>query len=83
MKKQHRTILEVLAKDGGWMTRQEIIAITGQPKGYSAAMGAPTRRIKRGTLEWLGYVERPDGPVSIPLLYRITTHGKTALASGG
>ena len=71
-------ILEVLARRSGWTTRQDIIKATLNPKGYSKAMGAPTRgKVKRNTLEGLGLVERND--IQPPFQYKITDAGRAAL----
>jgi hypothetical protein len=47
-------------------------------KGFSAALGAPTRHISPGTLEGFGYVERRD--LSPPFEYRLTDLGARALS---
>jgi len=48
-------------------------------KGFSLALGAPTREIRPGSLEQLEYVERKDA--SIPFEYRITDRGGQALSA--
>jgi hypothetical protein len=59
------------------MTRRDMEDRAGR-KGFSAALGAPTRRIKPGTLEQLGYVERRD--LVPPFEYRLTELGDRALS---
>jgi hypothetical protein len=57
-------------------------AFTGREKGYSEALGAPTRGIAANTLEALGLVERQG---TTRFKYRITGPGTHALSqsSGG
>ena len=70
-------ILKVLHDDGGWLTRRQMEGRTG-PKGFSLALGAPTRGVLRdGSLEQLKYVERRDETPAFE--YRITEKGRRAL----
>ena len=71
-------ILKCLQSARGWTTRREMEEQAGR-KGFSAALGAPTRRIRPGTLEQLGYVERRD--LSPPFEYRLTEKGERALSN--
>jgi hypothetical protein len=69
-------ILKCLQIACAWTTRLEMEERAGR-KGFSAALGAPTRQIKPGSLEQLGYVERRD--MSTPFEYRLTDFGAQAL----
>src|SRR5207249_2897651 len=72
-------ILRCLAQQQDWVTREEIGAESGDTKGFSRALGAPTNlSIEPGTLEHLGFVERRDG--TPPFVYKITPSGKQALS---
>jgi hypothetical protein len=48
------------------------------PKGFSSALGAPTRDIAPNSLEGLGYVERYD--MKKPFSYRLTPKGRATIA---
>jgi hypothetical protein len=75
--KQFR-ILKLLHGAGGWLTRADMEEQAGR-KGFSLALGAPTRGEPRpGSLEQLGYVERRD--MTPPFQYRVTELGERALA---
>jgi hypothetical protein len=70
-------ILRILHR-AGWLTRARMAEHAG-PKGFSLALGAPTRGdVRPGSLEQLGYVERRD--MIAPFEYRITEPGERALA---
>ncbi len=72
-------ILTVLRGMGGWLTRARMVDQAG-PKGYSQALGAPTRgEVRPGSLEQRGYVERRDENPAFE--YRITAAGERALAA--
>ncbi|WP_129213108.1 hypothetical protein [Crenobacter cavernae] len=66
-------ILEFLHGTADWTTRQQMEEKTGK-KGFSKALGAPTMKIKPGTLEALGLVERRD--MTKPFAYRLTESGR-------
>ncbi len=71
-------ILKILHGAGGWVTRAQMEEQAGR-KGFSLALGAPTRgEVRPGSLEQLGYVERED--LTTPFEYRITELGERALA---
>jgi hypothetical protein len=71
-------ILKILHGAGGWLTRADMEDQAGR-KGFSLALGAPTRgEVRPGSLEQLGCVERRD--VTAPFEYRITDLGERALA---
>ena len=71
-------ILKILHKIGGWLTRAQMEKHGAGRKGFSLALGAPTRgRVRPGSLEQLGYVERQN--MITPFRYRITELGKRAL----
>lgn len=70
-------ILKVLRGAGGWLTRAQMEEQAGR-RGFSLALGAPTREIRPGSLEQLGYVERRD--MTMPFEYRITEPGERALS---
>ncbi len=57
-------ILKVLSEARGWVTRQEMEDTTGK-KGFSKALGAPTRQIQPGNLPDVGL-----SPLVIPRLCR-------------
>lgn len=69
-------ILKVLRGMDGWTTREQMVEAAGR-KGFSLALGAPTREIRAGSLEQLGYVERRD--MTTPFEYRLTELGDRAL----
>jgi hypothetical protein len=72
------TILKAMDQLGGKATRPELIEVTGQPRGYAKAMGAPTvGNIAPDSLEGRGLVRRRD--LSIPLEYEITAAGRKAI----
>lgn len=71
-------ILKFLAEKQGWATREEMSKITGDVKGFSNALGAPTTLVKPGTLEDLGLVARRD--MTPPFEYMITELGTVALS---
>lgn len=72
-------ILEFLADKQDWATRDEIGARTGDKKGFSKALGAPTNPpIKPDSLEGRGFVERRG--TTHPFQYRITPSGQLALS---
>ena len=78
LSKHQRRILEVLAKRKGWTTRKDIVAVTGNPKGYSKAIGAPTRgKPKPESLEGRKMVVRKD--MTMPFEYKITDVGRAEL----
>lgn len=71
-------ILKILHGAGGWFTRAQMEEQAGR-KGFSLALGAPTRgEVRPGSLEQFGYVERRD--MTTPFEYRITDLGERALA---
>jgi hypothetical protein len=74
-------ILRFLAEKQDWATREEISAKTGDKKGFSKALGAPTNPpIKPDSLEGRGLVERRG--TTQPFQYRITPAGQRALCRG-
>jgi hypothetical protein len=73
---KQRRILAFLSQQTGWVTRKAMEGATG-PKGFSKALGAPTRGLLPSSLESLGLVERYD--MKAPFSYRITAKGRAAL----
>lgn len=73
---QQWRILEFLAQATDWYTRQDMYAFVGTEKGYSKALGAPTGKDHRDSLEARGLVERRD---PIPFTYKITAEGRRVL----
>jgi len=72
-------ILKFLAEKQDWATRKEIGAKTGDKKGFSGALGAPTNPpLKPDSLEGRGFVERRGTTSSFQ--YRITSSGRRALS---
>ncbi len=74
---KQKRILAFLARQTGWVTRKAMEAKTG-PKGFSKALGAPTRGLTPNSLEALELVERYD--MKKPFSYRITAKGRTAVS---
>lgn len=82
LSKMQVRILGFLAKKQNWATREEIGEETGDKKGFSKALGAPTNPpIKPDSLEGRGFVERHGS--TPPFQYRITPSGQRALPCGG
>ena len=81
--KRQRDILDalkVLRKTQAWSTRIDIGGITGFEKGYSKALGSPTKgKVAPDSLEGRGLVDRKD--MDEPFEYRITADGLDALKS--
>jgi hypothetical protein len=74
-------ILGFLNDQQVWMTREEIKEATGDKKGFSNAIGAPTNPpIRPESLEGRGFVERRD--LTEPFAYRITPDGRRWLQQG-
>ena len=68
-------VLQALAK-GQPLTRKQLAGATGQKKGWSALLGAPTKGIKDGTMQGLGLVAVSKQQ---PYVYSITATGKASL----
>lgn len=70
-------ILKYLFLNGSWALRKEMEDATGR-KHFSKALGAPTKFVRAGTLEFLKYVDRRD--MKPPFEYKITDAGSQALS---
>lgn len=73
-------ILRFLNTHDGWVTRKDMGEITGDKRGFSEALGAPTNPpIRVDSLEGRGLVERQD--MTQPFHYRITQAGRLATST--
>ncbi len=81
MTKMQFEVFVTLWQNGGWMTRNEMHAKIGHPKGWAKAIGTSTKgRSKPDTLEARGFVETEySGNGGNELMHRLTPKGRAVI----